>query len=146
MDFSTMSDAIAEVAHRCWCKQMIDDGWRCGEVTDLDARVHSALRPYAQLPAGDRAQLRVCVESTDMEESLVRSIETELRERTLSAVDLRVGMPVRMIGDTTGDIGVIQSLHTHPKDPDLLNLVVVRWPSGEVVEYCPAEHAVVPAE
>ena len=58
MDFGDVDDAIAAVAHRCWCKRMLEDGWRPAKLFDADRREHDCLRPFGELTPFKRAQIR----------------------------------------------------------------------------------------
>jgi hypothetical protein len=39
----TLTMPIAAVAHRCWCKRMLEEGWRAGKIFDAEAKEHDAI-------------------------------------------------------------------------------------------------------
>ncbi len=49
-------DATPETIHNNWMEFKIADGWVYGEVKDAEKKTHPSLRPYAELPAAERAK------------------------------------------------------------------------------------------
>lgn len=49
-------DATPEQSHESWLAQKIADGWVYGEVKDEAAKTHHCCRPYAELPAEQKAK------------------------------------------------------------------------------------------
>lgn len=146
MDFSTLNDELAAVAHRAWCKRMVEQGWRPGERIDEDARTHDALRPYGELSAFDREQIRRRVVWDEFEQRLADAIVDALMNRELSAGDIYVGMPVRMLDDPAQDVGHIVSWDPAEAPSGVMTTINVKWPDGEVVGYCPTLHELVPVQ
>lgn len=139
MDFSTLADEIAAVAHRCWCKQMTEEGWRPGEEFDAGERTHPALRPYAELCSLDRAQIRYMVTHRDCVEDLAFPAAEALDGCWHAIPGLRVGLRVRLVDGDPADIGTVVSFTPTASEPEIIDEVVVRWPNGDVVSYCPTE-------
>lgn len=146
MDFSNLADEIAALAHRCWCKRMLEAGWRPGKLLDPAAKTHDAIRPYQDITPEDRARMRQCVTNEPMAEWLAKSIDIVLTDRELSARDLFVGMRVRQVDGDPEEIGTVLSWTFSPSEPDLLDLITVEWRNGEVCEYSPAEHEFEPLD
>jgi hypothetical protein len=146
MDFTDLEDAIAAVAHRCWCKRMLQDGWRPGKLFDEEAREHDALRPYHQLSTFRRAQLRQHLGWDELEPALAGSAHNAHTIPQFSAHDIYKGMRVRFIDDPSGDIGKIVEWETSDEEAGMVESISVEWPSGEVVEYASNEQAIEPVE
>ncbi len=146
MDFTTLADEIAALAHRCWCRRMLQEGWLPGPSLDPAAKTHDALRPYGDLSPEDRARLRQCVTYDAVAESLDQSIAFALEKRELAARDLVVGMRVRQVNGDPDEVGTVVAWSLCPSEPVLLNLITVKWLSGDVGEYCPAEYAIEPLD
>ena len=96
MDLSDLAEEIAAVAHRCWCKRMLAQGWTLGDRIDPDERTHDAIRPFHELSPFDREQIRQRVEWEECERHLADAITDALDERELTEQDLRPGMLVRL--------------------------------------------------
>lgn len=47
-------EKMAEAAHNVWAKGKIDQGWKYGEKTDKESKIHSCLVPYNELSEGDK--------------------------------------------------------------------------------------------
>jgi hypothetical protein len=47
---------LAEAAHNLYCLELERKGYICGEVTDDEAKTHSSLRPYSELPEYEKEQ------------------------------------------------------------------------------------------
>lgn len=146
MDFSDLNDAIAAVAHRCWCKRMLEEGWQPGKLYDAEAKIHDAIRPYHELSAFRRAQLRRNAGWDELELDLAKSADAALTNPEFSAHDLYVGMRVRFVDDPSGDIGRVIGWEATDQDAGLLESISVEWPSGEVVEYAANEQAILPVD
>lgn len=142
MSLSELNDSIACAAHREWCSRMTKAGWRPGERLDLDKRTHPALRPYEELALYWRRQLLRYIESEHHSERLVDAVETVLGDPEWTVADVRVGMRVTFDCEP-GDIGTIVSWDLADVESGALDTIRVRWPSGNVEEYHPAEHALV---
>ncbi|MCS7214937.1 MAG: RyR domain-containing protein [Thermodesulfovibrio sp.] len=42
-------DKIAKKLHEAWVKEKLEQGWKYGEVTDKNSKIHSSLIPYEEL-------------------------------------------------------------------------------------------------
>jgi hypothetical protein len=146
MDFPDPNDAIAAATHCCWCKRMLEDGWRPGDVRDDEAKVHDAIRPYHELPEASRAKLRRQARFDLFEEALAEAGDHALMPQELTAGDIHVGMRVRAEDDETGDIGRIVSWEVDADETELLDSISVEWPDGEVGVHAPLEQELSPAE
>jgi hypothetical protein len=51
-------ERLAEAAHGVFCQELKDLGYEPGEVTDEKAKIHSSLKPYADLPDDEKEQNR----------------------------------------------------------------------------------------
>lgn len=49
-------DATPEQSHESWLAQKTADGWTFGEVKDAEAKTHPCFKPYAELPAEQKAK------------------------------------------------------------------------------------------
>lgn len=49
-------DATPENSHESWLAQKQADGWKYGEVKDAEKKEHPCFRPYAELPAEQKAK------------------------------------------------------------------------------------------
>lgn len=49
-------DATPEQSHESWLAQKTADGWKFGEVKDAEAKTHPCFKPYAELPAEQKAK------------------------------------------------------------------------------------------
>lgn len=49
-------DATPEQSHESWLAQKAADGWTFGEVKDAEAKTHPCFKPYAELPAEQKAK------------------------------------------------------------------------------------------
>lgn len=49
-------DATPEQSHESWLAQKLADGWEYGEVKDAEAKTHPCIKPYAELPAEQKAK------------------------------------------------------------------------------------------
>lgn len=47
-------DATPEQSHESWMAQKVADGWVYGEVKDAEKKTHPCMRPYAELPEGQK--------------------------------------------------------------------------------------------
>lgn len=146
MDFSDLNDAIAAVAHRCWCKRMLEDGWRPGKIFDAEAKIHDEIRPYDQLSAFCRAKLRRQVGWDELDKDLAKSAADALMCPEFSAHDLYVGMRVRFVDDPAGDIGRVIGWEGIDEETGMIESITVEWPNGEVVEYAPNDEAITPVD
>jgi hypothetical protein len=54
-------ERLAVAVHETFCAQLEADGYRYGERTDDEAKTHSSLRPYADLPDDEKEQNRDAV-------------------------------------------------------------------------------------
>lgn len=52
----TTTGATPEQSHESWLAQKRADGWRYGQVKDVDAKTHPAFLPYAALPLEQRVK------------------------------------------------------------------------------------------
>ena len=50
-----LREDLAQNLHDLWALRTLRDGWRCGAAFDMRARTHPHLRPFGELPAGERA-------------------------------------------------------------------------------------------
>ena len=146
MDFADLGDAVAAVAHRCWCKRMLEAGWRPGKLFDPESKEHDCLRPYHDLTPFKRAQIKQRARWEELEPRLASAIDDALMVPEFSAQDIYVGMTVRFADDDSGDIGRVVGWETVDEDSGVLESIRVEWPSGEVVEYAPNGQAIVPTE
>jgi hypothetical protein len=147
MDFSDPYDAIAAATHACWCKRMLEDGWRAEDVRDDRAKIHDAIRPYDQLPEPSRARLRRQARFDRFEEALADAGEHALMPQEITAGDIYVGMRVRFADDDeTGAVGRVVSWEVDADEAELLDSISVEWPDGEVGVYSPLEQELAPAD
>ena len=51
-------EKLAEAAHEVFCDSLRDEGYEYGLETREDQKVHSSLKPYAELPEGEKEQNR----------------------------------------------------------------------------------------
>lgn len=49
-------DVTPEAAHESWLEQKVAEGWTLGDVKDVEAKTHPCLRPYAELPTGQKVK------------------------------------------------------------------------------------------
>lgn len=49
-------DATPEQSHESWLKEKEAQGWTYGEVKDFEAKTHPCFKPYAELPAEQKAK------------------------------------------------------------------------------------------
>lgn len=42
--------------HEAWCKYKLDNGWKYGEVKDVELKTHPCLVPYDKLPFADKVK------------------------------------------------------------------------------------------
>jgi hypothetical protein len=54
-------DQLAMMEHERWMQAKLDAGWRHGRKTDKQAKVHSALLPWDELPKREKDKDRVMV-------------------------------------------------------------------------------------
>jgi hypothetical protein len=150
MQVDLLEEAIAAVAHACWCKRMRAAGCRGGEQPVDTGHPHDAIGDYDKLTPFDREQIRECIRMEGLEEQLASAADTALRDPELSARQMRVGLPVR-----TDDAGIDPAEHeakpigrvvswevTNP-ETGRLGVIRVQWPDGAVVDYYAAERALV---
>ena len=142
MSLSELNDSIACAAHREWCSRMIGAGWVPGDRLDTDQRTHPALRPYEELPLCWRHQLVQFIDSNHHATRLLDDVEVVLGTPEWTVDDVSVGMRVA-IDDDPSDIGTIVSWDVSDDESGGLDAIRVRWPSGEVVNYSPAERMLI---
>ena len=53
-DLIELREAIAENAHEVWAQNRYAEGWRYGPQRDDDKLLHPDMRPYSQLPEGEK--------------------------------------------------------------------------------------------
>jgi hypothetical protein len=123
MRVDLIEQAIAAVAHACWCKRMRAAGWRGGESQDAERRTHDAIGEHHRLTAFDREQIREVVRAEALEKMLADAADAALRERELSVRQMRVGLPVML--DTEGvdqpgeaPIGHVCPVRSRTRRPD----------------------------
>ncbi len=143
MNTPDLLDRIAAVAHECWCVEMRREGWRHGDRLDESQKTHDGLRPYRELSAFDRDQLRLRVGWDELEGVLARSVMDAMMERELSEQDVHVGMPVYLSSEPS-EIGHIDSWTVADATTGRLDKISVRWPDGSVCSYCPTERSILP--
>lgn len=144
MDFSTLTDEIAAIAHRCWCKRMLEDGWRRGASVDRQGKGHDAIRAYEELTDFDKVVIREQVECDELERQLANAAGEVLEPRELAAADLHIGMPVRVAGSARNQVG--QVVGWEPSEvAGRLAAIKVQWPDGAVLDYRPVDRLIVPA-
>ena len=51
-------EKLAEAAHEVFCQELKDMGYEPGDLTDEKAKIHSSLKPYADLPEEEQEQNR----------------------------------------------------------------------------------------
>ncbi len=146
MDFSTLADEIAAVSHRVWCQQMIQEGWRVGRADDAVDKVHHALRPCAELSSLDRTRLRYVTTYEQCAEHLLSCSREAMMGSWPVIPGLRVGLRVRAVHGEPAGIGTVISFTLTVMEPEIIDDVVVQWPNGEVLTYCPNEGDLAPAE
>lgn len=84
MDLSgELLEKLAEAAHDVFCAQMESEGYKYGEKTDDDAKTHSSLVPYQQLPNDEKVQ----------NQDLVRDIATKLAGSGYTMIPARSNEP-----------------------------------------------------
>jgi hypothetical protein len=144
VDFSTLTDEIAAVAHRCWCKRMLEEGWRRSTSVDCQGKGHDAIRAYEELTDFDKVVIREQVECDELERQLANAAGEVLVHRELAAADLHIGMPVRVPGGARNQVG-----HVVGWEPcevaGRLAAIKVQWPDGAVLDYGPVDRLIVPA-
>jgi hypothetical protein len=72
-------EALARAEHDRWCAQKRAAGWREGDHTDKERRVHEALVPWSALPEAQRQKDRDMVNG--IPQVLARAGYTILRSR-----------------------------------------------------------------
>lgn len=135
---------LARLAHETWCEHMILQGWRPGAAFDPDAHIHDALVPFDQLNPVDQraAYLGILVaEIADEVESACQY--TRGPDRELSITDVRAGLRVRHC-DAPSEIGTVESWEEDLRFPGALNIIRVRWDSGEVIDHAASERELRP--
>lgn len=50
----SLGEALAENAHDVWAEQRLAEGWRYGPKRDQENKETPCLRPYAELPEGEK--------------------------------------------------------------------------------------------
>ncbi|MDO4320515.1 MAG: RyR domain-containing protein [Bacteroidales bacterium] len=53
-DLEGLIEAMARNVHEVWAEGRMRDGWRYGPVRDEEAKLHSCLVPYEDLPDSER--------------------------------------------------------------------------------------------
>ncbi len=49
-------EATPEDSHQSWLEQKLTDGWKYGEVKDVEKKEHPCFVPYAKLPKAQRVK------------------------------------------------------------------------------------------
>lgn len=145
MDFSDLDEAVAAVAHRCWCKHMLSEGWRAGKVLDPEAREHDKIRPYKDLPVSAQSQLKRQVRWDKLEEALATAMHHAMMEPEFTADTVYIGMRVMLLDDPEGHVGRVVGWEVG-QEPGLLETLRVEWPDGEIVEYASDEVDLAPVD
>ena len=76
-------EKLAEAAHNVFCAQLESEGYKYGEKTDEDAKTHSSLVPYQQLPNDEKVQ----------NQDLVRDIASKLDGSGYTMIPARSNEP-----------------------------------------------------
>lgn len=56
VEFHLNNDTTPEQSHENWLKVKEAEGWKYGEVKDVDKKEHPCFRPYNELPAEQRVK------------------------------------------------------------------------------------------
>jgi len=140
MSLSELNESLARAAHGEWRRRMLSAGWSPGDRYDADRRTHPAVRPYEEIAPYWRRQLIRYIASERRAEELIDDVELVLGTPEGTVGDVRVGMRVTF-DNASGDVGTIESWDLADEESGALDIIRVRWPSGNVEEYHPAEHA-----
>jgi hypothetical protein len=54
-DLEQLTELIARNVHEVWAQKKLQQGWKYGEVTDVEQNTHSSLVPYEQLSEQERS-------------------------------------------------------------------------------------------
>lgn len=141
MDLSKLQDQIARVAHLCWCKKMMSDGWRPGKLMDERSRTLDGLVPYERLPASIRMQLRRSIGWDEFEDQLAECAEWAMNHREWCADDVFKGMRVQFAD--SDELGRIVSWEVLDPATGLLGNILVEWDDGEKCEHHAGEQVLL---
>ena len=132
MTRSELTMKIAKLAHECWCRQMMEDGWTAGDRFDPVAKIHDALRPFEALAPFDRDCAAMGVECDELQQRLAESVRfSRGPDREFTAGEMRVGLPVRGAeakdpGQATA-FGQVQSWEVEDPQTGRLRYIRVQW-------------------
>ena len=137
---------LASIAHRLWCAAMRQCGWRHGSRYDAGRKLHDALVPFEQLDPDTRHDLCQAVEHEELSQRLIELVRHDRGPaRVLRAGEMRAGARVALADDepeaggtAPARQGTIMEWEVDPRE-GVLQLVRVRWDSGEVTEHFPPE-------
>jgi hypothetical protein len=146
MDFTDLDHQVAAAAHRCWCKKMLEAGWRPGKIYDATAKTHDRLVPFEKLTAFDQSQARLWVEIEELVDRLAESMRFAMSQRELSANDIFVGMRVRIGDPERLEFGRIVSWDIADKATGSLEMILVEMDDGSVLDFIPAEGMLIPVD
>lgn len=150
MEFN-LEMAIAKVAHECWQRRLVEEGWRSGDRHDEVARVHDALRPFDELSAFDRHAIALACRCEGFAHTLADAAERMLfrgPQREFTTDDIHEGDRVLSVScDGTFGPEAGEILSWEVADPVLgrLDVIRVQWDDGTVGEYAAAERAIARA-
>lgn len=91
-------DATPEQSHESWLAVKVADGWAYGEVKDVDKKLHPCVRPYAELPAEQRAKDYLFKGVVAALKDIPDAIVTTVTVTEDAAVAAGTHIPVRYIG------------------------------------------------
>lgn len=56
VDLHLMGDFGPETSHLGWMRLKLDEGWKYGEVKDVEAKTHPCIMPFHDLPVAQQAK------------------------------------------------------------------------------------------
>lgn len=116
-------DATPEQSHESWLAAKTAEGWTYGEVKDANAKTHPCMRPYAELPAEQRAKDYIF-------RGVVHALKA-ISDTTVIAIDAST-MSIKYVGKRASHVDAMYGTrifwsepgesHLVPKDKALLML------------------------
>lgn len=132
-------DATPENSHESWLAQKQADGWKYGEVKDAEKKEHPCFRPYAELPAEQKAKDYLFRQTVHSLAPLLAVKEEKVSE-TAVAIDpvITAGMKQVDVGFNPGNRPDVHAVKMSVADAiDTLNTEVAAKLKAEVNQNSP---------
>jgi RyR domain-containing protein len=137
MPRSATTMKIAKLAHECWCRAMLEEGWQFGARFDEEAGTHNALCPFEELSPLERDQIAIGIENEELENTMTRCVDLCIQRgpaREFAAEEMRVGLRVRTTGEPA-DYGHVVSWEVEDAELGRLGNIRIQWDDGTVQEH-----------